>query len=84
MIMYIIVQLVNVYTFLIFIYVLMSWLPVNHGVLADIYHVLGRICDPYLNLFRKMIPPIGGIIDITPIIALLVLQFAVRFLAWLI
>ena len=82
--MYIIVQLVNVYTFLIFIYVLMSWLPMKRGILADIDHVLSRLCDPYLNLFRKFIPPIGGFVDVSPIVALLVLQFGVRFLAWLI
>ena len=83
MLIYIIVQLVNIYTFLIFIYVLMSWLPMKRGIIADIDHVLGRLCDPYLNLFRKFIPPIGGFVDISPIVALLVLQFGVRFLVWL-
>jgi YggT family protein len=29
--------------------------------------------DPYLNLFRRFIPPIGGRLDISPIIAILVL-----------
>ena len=33
-----------------------------------------------LNLFRKLIPPLGGMVDVTPIIALLVLQFGVRLL----
>ena len=48
------------------------------GIIADIDTVLGRVCDPFLNLFRKFIPPIGGMVDISPIFALLVLQFAVR------
>lgn len=47
------------------------------GILADIETVLGKVCDPYLNLFRKFIPPIGGMVDVTPIFALLVLQFLV-------
>ena len=69
----------DVYSFVIVVYVLMSWLPVDRGgILADIYRVLGRICDPYLDLFRRFIPPIGGMVDISPIVALLVLQFAVR------
>lgn len=59
---------------------MMSWLPTDRGILADIYRVLGKVCDPYLNLFKRLIPPIGGMVDITPIIALLVLQFAVRLL----
>lgn len=73
-----IVGLANAYSTIIFIYVLMSWLPTSTGVVADVYRVLGKICDPYLDLFKRLIPPIGGMIDITPIIALLVLQFVVR------
>ena len=83
MLTFIIIQLVNVYTFLIFIYVLMSWIPFRGGVLGDIYRVLGRICDPYLNLFRRFIPPIGGMVDVSPIVAFLVLQFGARLLLWL-
>lgn len=73
-----IISLSNAYTTVIFIYVLMSWIPTNAGIVGDIYRVLGKICDPYLNLFKRLIPPIGGVVDITPIIALLVLQFVVR------
>jgi YggT family protein len=36
---------------------------------------LSPITDPYLNLFRSIIPPMGGI-DFSPILAILVLQFA--------
>lgn len=49
-------------------------------MIGDIYRILGKICDPYLNLFKRLIPPIGGMVDITPIIALLVLQLVVRFI----
>ena len=79
-----IVRLVDAYSLIIFVYVMMSWLPVNRGILADIYQVLGKVCDPYLNLFRKIIPPIGGMVDVTPIVALLVLHFGVRLLVFLI
>ena len=75
---YLIVSLANAYTTVIFIYVLMSWIPTSTGIVADVYRVLGKICDPYLDLFKRLIPPIGGVVDITPIIALLVLQFVVR------
>ena len=78
MLLSLIVKLADVYSMLIVVYVLLSWFPMNSGVLADIYRVLGRICDPYLNLFNKVIPPIGGMLYISPIIALLVLQFGVR------
>lgn len=84
MLIYLIVKLVDAYSMIIFVYVMMSWLPTVNGIIGDIYTVLGRICDPYLNLFKKLIPPIGGMVDITPIIALLVLQFAVRLLVGLV
>ena len=77
---YLIVSLSDVYSMLIFVYVMLSWFPTDRGILADINTVLGKICDPYLNLFKKFIPPIGGMVDVTPIIALLVLQFGVRLL----
>lgn len=77
---YAIVSIVNVYSMILFIYVLMSWIPIKRGILADIDKVLTKICAPYLNLFRKLIPPLGGMVDITPIIALLVLQLGVRLL----
>ncbi len=83
MLTYLLIRLADAYSLIIFVYVMMSWLPTDRGILADIYHVLGKVCDPYLNLFKRLIPPIGGMVDITPIIALLVLQFGVRLLAML-
>ena len=75
----IIIALANAYTTIIFIYVLMSWLPnTETGVVGQIYRALGTLCEPYLGLFRRFIPPIGGMVDISPIVALLVLQFVVR------
>ena len=50
---YLLVSLADAYSMVIFVYVLMSWLPVNRGILADIYNVLGKVCDPYLNLFKS-------------------------------
>ena len=73
-----IASLANAYTTVIFVYVIMSWIPNSTGIVGEVYRVLGKICDPYLNLFKRLIPPIGGMINITPIIALVVLQFVVR------
>ena len=65
-------RIITLYVFLIIAYVLMSWIPVK-GVLYDVYRVLGSIVQPYLGLFRRIIPPIG-MVDISPIVAILVLQ----------
>ena len=77
----IIVQLANFYMILIIVYCLFSWFPHENGILADIYRVLKSVCEPYLGLFRKLIPPMrmgGGGIDFSPIIAIVVLQLVVR------
>ncbi|MBR3182436.1 MAG: YggT family protein [Eggerthellaceae bacterium] len=84
MIRALIIGLANAYTTIIFIYVIMSWIPHSTGVVGDVYRILGKLCDPYLDLFKKLIPPIGGMVDITPIIALLVLQLVVRFVVGII
>ncbi len=78
MLSYIIYKAGYAYGFLIVVYVLMSWIPTRNGIIGDIYRALGTLCEPYLNLFRKLIPPIGGMVDVTPIIALLVLNFGIR------
>lgn len=78
----IIYELGNVYSLIILIYCIMTWIPVQHdGVLADIKGFFAKLSEPYLGLFRKLIPPIGGTVDVTPIIALVVLQLVVSFLA---
>ena len=65
------------YGFLIIAYVLMSWLPMR-GILYDIQKVLGSLVEPYLGIFRRFIPPIG-MVDISPIVALIVLQVIVGY-----
>lgn len=74
---------VDFYVGLIIVYILMSWLPAMPGIVGDLYRVLGRLCDPFLDLFRRIIPPIGGsamAIDFSPVVAILVLQIAARFI----
>lgn len=79
MITYLIIRILQtaaeLYIGVIIIYVLMSWIPnKEYGWIGDIYRALGRLCDPYLQLFQRIIPPIGGMLDISPIIAIIVLQ----------
>ena len=80
MFLYIFVRLVDIYTFIIFVYVILSWIPVKRGFLADVDNVLAKLCDPYLNVFKRFVPPIGGMLDISPIVAILALQLVVRLL----
>lgn len=65
----------QIYSILIIVYVLMSWFP--NARESFIGNFLGKVVEPYLGIFRKFIPSIGGMIDISPIVAL----FALRFIA---
>ncbi|WP_036605384.1 MULTISPECIES: YggT family protein [Paenibacillus] len=65
--------LFQIYWWLVIIYVLMSWVPnVRSSFIGEI---IGKIVEPYLSIFRRIIPPIGGVLDISPIVALFVLEF---------
>jgi YggT family protein len=72
--------LVHLYSVLLLVYCILSWFPQSRypGTLNKIYTFLQKIVNPYLSVFRRVIPPIGGTIDISPIIAMLVLEFATR------
>jgi len=73
----IIAGVVQFYGFLIFAYVIMSWFPIR-GIGADIYQVIGSIVEPYLGIFRRVIPPMGTL-DISPMVAYFVLIVVSRF-----
>lgn len=64
-----------VYLVLIFIRVLLSWVPrlPYNRYLRTAVRFVEETTDPYLNLFRRVIPPIGGRLDISPILAIIVL-----------
>jgi YggT family protein len=64
---------IEIYSWAIIIYILMSWFPNARD--TAIGQLLANICEPYLEPFRRFIPPLG-MIDISPIVALLVLKFA--------
>jgi YggT family protein len=71
-----------VYIILIFVRILLSWIPriPYNPTLSAIINFIHEVTDPYLNLFRRILPPVGGggfALDLSPIIAIFVL-FIVR------
>jgi YggT family protein len=62
-----------VYTLLIFAYVLTSWVRLPYNIwVRRIADFLRDVCEPYLRLFRRVLPPLGPL-DLSPIVAILVL-----------
>lgn len=67
----------NIYFVLLIIRILLSWFP-NVNWMSQPFATLSQLTDPYLNLFRSIIPPLGGI-DLSPILAFLALQLVSQF-----
>ena len=68
----VLVQAISIYQFILIIRVLLTWFP-NLDMSNPILLNLCAITDPYLNAFRGIIPPIGGI-DLSAILAFMALS----------
>jgi YggT family protein len=70
-----------VYTILIFLNILSSWIPrmpYNRALRATLDFVK-ETTDPYITLFRRFLPPLGGggfALDLSPLLAVIVLFIA--------
>ena len=75
-------QLVHIvfelYTMALFLRIMLSWFPAIYQYKAT--HYLMAYTDPYLNLFGRVLPPIGGVLDLSPILSF----FALRMLECLV
>jgi YggT family protein len=64
---------VTVYVLLILAYIITSWIRLPYSPwLNRIQRFLYDVCDPYLRLFRRVIPPLGPL-DLSPMVAVFVL-----------
>jgi YggT family protein len=78
-----------VYLVLIIIRVLLTWIPrmpYNRAVQASV-RFIEEVTDPYLNLFRRFLPPIGGggfALDLSPILGIVLLIIVQRVVVGLI
>lgn len=68
----IVIGLLNMINVLVMIWCLLSWFP-NIKWYEQPFKTLDQIVHPILAPFRKVIPPIGAI-DISPIVAIMVLN----------
>jgi uncharacterized protein YggT (Ycf19 family) len=67
-----------IYVLLILAYVLLSWFQLPYSTfVATVQRFLDEVCRPYLGLFRGRIPTIGPL-DLSPMVAVLVLVVAER------
>ena len=75
-----IIQLINLYQFILLIYIVATWL-LNFNIINSsnrfvfsAMEAMHRLCEPSLRLVRKYVPNLGSI-DISPVIVYLALWF---------
>lgn len=78
-----------VYLILIFVRVLLSWIPriPYNPYLRAVVDFIHQVTDPYLNVFRRFLPPVGGrglALDLSPILGIVVLLIVQRIVVGLI
>ena len=62
-----------VYTFILFMYILSSWVRLPYSPwLSRIQRFLYDVCEPYLRLFRRILPSMGPL-DLSPLVGTIVL-----------
>jgi YggT family protein len=71
------INLLSIYNIIILIRVITSWFPVDRR--AEWYRLLWNITEPVLAPCRRLVGPIG-MIDVSPMVALLLLQVATELL----
>jgi uncharacterized protein YggT (Ycf19 family) len=68
-----VVVFIWVYTLLLFAYILTSWVRLPYSPwLNRVQRFLYDVCDPYLRIFRRFLPPLGPL-DLSPMVAIIVL-----------
>eukprot|EP00884_Botryococcus_braunii_P009697 jgi/Botrbrau1/18729/Bobra.0386s0052.1 len=65
---------IKLYLLLLFLRVLLGWFTAFNWERQP-WLALRQMTDPYLNLFRGLVPPLLGTIDFTPLLGFLILQF---------
>jgi uncharacterized protein YggT (Ycf19 family) len=80
-----IVQILQIYMWVIIARALLSWFPVRYGTpLHSVNQVLVSLTEPYVGLFRRYLPMarLGGMgLDLSPLVALFVLIIVIRIIA---
>jgi YggT family protein len=69
---------IGVYILVILVYIITSWIRLPYSPwLNRVQRFLYDVCDPYLRLFRRIVPPLGPL-DLSPIVGVFALILGAR------
>ncbi|MEJ7844186.1 MAG: YggT family protein [Acidimicrobiales bacterium] len=67
-------NLILIYTVVLFGRIVLSWFPVTPGsAMESVSRVLGALTDPVLEPLRRVLPPVGGMLDLSPLVVFIAL-----------
>lgn len=69
--------LLQAYTFVLLVRIVLSWFPLSGGAIVQVYDLLRSLTEPVLEPLRRVLPPVrmGSVaLDLSPIVVFLVLQ----------
>jgi YggT family protein len=75
-----IIQIINLYQFILLIYIIATWLisfniiNTSNRLVYGVMDALYRLCEPSLRIIRNYLPNLGSI-DISPLIVYVLLLF---------
>ena len=73
--MYLLIQILDLYMFVIIIRVVLSWIRVNQ--FNPVVKMIYKVTEPVLAPVRAIIPDLGGV-DISPVVVFLVYRYLIR------
>jgi YggT family protein len=74
---------IGLYWLVILVYIISNWVRLPYSVtLSRIQRFLYDVCEPYLRIFRRLLPSMGAL-DFSPVLALLALGVIDRFVIWI-
>jgi len=72
-------SLITVYVVIVFAAILLSWFPLAPGTpVYSLWRFLRRLTDPVLLPLRRVVPPVGGVLDLSPMILIIGLSVLQR------
>ncbi len=74
------IDILNLLQLILILRILLSWFP-NINWYNQPFKLLDDITEPVLTPFRRIIPPIAGMIDISPIVPIFLINILIGFLA---